>query len=492
MKNSRAKEAVFSRIPTRENNNGARKGCVRSRYAAIGTHESKSAPSRFFRGCDARWSRKADDERMSKLAQSGLVLVAVLALMLVSVTARAQLSSRLAEGLDMHTTGRLSKAIAIYTEVIKKDPRSVEAYNWRGMAYDDLGELDRALSDYNSAIRISKKYADVYNNRGEIYRKKKQYSKALEDYSKAVFLEDGFAEAHYNMGLVYEVQKQPALAAKEYAEYLKLNPKARDEMEVQLRINRLERTARSQKPTSTETAKKPPAKRQPGKVAKQPPKRPTDPARKRTAQAKRPELPKRAAPGAPRSSGAEQIMKMVDQLAKETGVQFNPKQKKVLAQGIRYLDPVQRKALADGIRQMDPAKKKAFAETLRQMDPAQIKPLIESVHWLSRNGPMMGYAVLGLYFLMALMLFLVARKTNAGLSWLAFIPIANIYLALRVADKPGWWLILLLFIPVVNIILGIIVAFGIVKARRKSPIWGLLMIIPCTSPFAWLYLGLSR
>jgi hypothetical protein len=45
------------------------------------------------------------------------------------------------------------------------------------------------------------------------------------------------------------------------------------------------------------------------------------------------------------------------------------------------------------------------------------------------------------------MLFLIAKKTNTSLPWLAFIPIAQIILALNIARKPIWW-ILLFLLPV--------------------------------------------
>ena len=40
--------------------------------------------------------------------------------------------------------------------------------------------------------------------------------------------------------------------------------------------------------------------------------------------------------------------------------------------------------------------------------------------------------------------------------WAGFVPIYNIYLALKIVGRPGWWVILLL-IPFVNFVVGIIV-----------------------------------
>jgi hypothetical protein len=47
--------------------------------------------------------------------------------------------------------------------------------------------------------------------------------------------------------------------------------------------------------------------------------------------------------------------------------------------------------------------------------------------------------------------------------WGAIIPIYNSYLLCKIANRPGWWVILLL-IPIVNIVIGIIVLNDVSKA----------------------------
>ena len=81
------------------------------------------------------------------------------------------------------------------------------------------------------------------------------------------------------------------------------------------------------------------------------------------------------------------------------------------------------------------------------------------------------------YIWLALCLYIIANKTNTPNGWLAWIPIANIYLMCKVAGRPGWWT-LLYFVPLVDIVIGIIVWMGIAKARYKPDWLGILMIIP--------------
>jgi len=90
-----------------------------------------------------------------------------------------------------------------------------------------------------------------------------------------------------------------------------------------------------------------------------------------------------------------------------------------------------------------------------------------------------GYFIfwLAVYVWLALCLHIIAKKTNTPNPWLAWIPIANIYLMCKVAGKPGWWTILF-FIPLVNIVFAIIVWMGIAEARHQPSWLGILMIIP--------------
>jgi hypothetical protein len=55
----------------------------------------------------------------------------------------------------------------------------------------------------------------------------------------------------------------------------------------------------------------------------------------------------------------------------------------------------------------------------------------------------------------------------------------------------GWWFLALL-VPLLNLVASVLWCFNIVKARGKS-IWvGVLLLLPVTSPFAFLYLAFSN
>lgn len=63
-------------------------------------------------------------------------------------------------------------------------------------------------------------------------------------------------------------------------------------------------------------------------------------------------------------------------------------------------------------------------------------------------------------------LWFVFKKAGEN-GWASIIPVYNILIAIKIAGKP-WWYILLLLIPIVNIIIGIMILHGISKSFGKG------------------------
>ncbi len=84
----------------------------------------------------------------------------------------------------------------------------------------------------------------------------------------------------------------------------------------------------------------------------------------------------------------------------------------------------------------------------------------------------------------------IARKTDTGPEWLAWIPIANLYLMCKIAEKPWWW-VLLFFIPIVNIVILVLLWMRIAEARDKNRWLGLLILVPIANLIFLGYLAFS-
>lgn len=85
----------------------------------------------------------------------------------------------------------------------------------------------------------------------------------------------------------------------------------------------------------------------------------------------------------------------------------------------------------------------------------------------------------------------VAKKTNTGSGWLAWIPIANMALMLNIGKKPLWWIVLFL-VPLVNIVIFVLTWMAIAEARAKPTWLGILMMVPVANLFVLGYLAWSN
>jgi Family of unknown function (DUF5684) len=59
--------------------------------------------------------------------------------------------------------------------------------------------------------------------------------------------------------------------------------------------------------------------------------------------------------------------------------------------------------------------------------------------------------------------------------WASLIPFYNFYILLKIAGRPGWWLVLL-FIPIVGIVIAAIVAIDVAKSFGRSGAFGFFLL----------------
>ena len=74
--------------------------------------------------------------------------------------------------------------------------------------------------------------------------------------------------------------------------------------------------------------------------------------------------------------------------------------------------------------------------------------------------------------------------------WAVLIPIYNAYILLKIAGRPGWWLLLML-IPFVNIVIFLLVAIDIAKSFGQSAVFGVVLLF-LLSGIGYLVLGFGK
>ena len=91
---------------------------------------------------------------------------------------------------------------------------------------------------------------------------------------------------------------------------------------------------------------------------------------------------------------------------------------------------------------------------------------------------------IGVYIYCALALMKIATRLKVKNPWLAWIPIANLYLITQMAQVP-WWTMLIILVAWIPFVGGLAMAavsvwwwWKISERRGKEGWWGVLMIIP--------------
>src|SRR5580700_3618965 len=74
--------------------------------------------------------------------------------------------------------------------------------------------------------------------------------------------------------------------------------------------------------------------------------------------------------------------------------------------------------------------------------------------------------------------------------WAILVPFYNAYILLKIAGRPGWWLVLFL-VPVVNLVIAILVAIDVAKAFGQSPAFGVVLLF-LLSGIGYLMLGFGN
>jgi tetratricopeptide (TPR) repeat protein len=113
----------------------------------------------------------------------------------------------LARALDLHKSGRLGEAQALYQRVLQARPNHPEALHFLGLLAHQSGKSDVAVSMIRQAIAAGFAGALAYYNLAEAYRALGQTEEAVVSYQQALkadpsdgYAHFGLADAHYDAG----------------------------------------------------------------------------------------------------------------------------------------------------------------------------------------------------------------------------------------------------------------------------------------------------
>jgi rhomboid protease GluP len=165
-------------------------------------------------------------KRSALVAAGGGSLVVLLAFALPKPSADIlNLLDRFGLGGEYLALGEYDRAIARFSDDIRRDPRQPTAYVGRGDAYLARGACDKAIADFSEAIRLDRNEAGAYSDRSLAYSRKAEYEKAIADASEAIRLDPKRARAYSIRAAAYILVGEHKKAIADCDEAIKLEPK---------------------------------------------------------------------------------------------------------------------------------------------------------------------------------------------------------------------------------------------------------------------------
>lgn len=127
-------------------------------------------------------------------------------------------------GIVLADQGRLDEAIAHYREALRGYPGFAEAHLNLGAALASERKIGEAITEYSQALRIRPDYADAHYNLANALASQGKIDEAIAHYREAVSISPGFALAHSNLGMLLARQGKVGQAIPEFSEALRINP----------------------------------------------------------------------------------------------------------------------------------------------------------------------------------------------------------------------------------------------------------------------------
>lgn len=189
------------------------------------------------------------------------LITGALGCLAIAVAGCATAASPLERGIAHYHDGNYVFAASEFSEAVRQDPRSVDAYVNRGVTRVRLGRLNEAIDDYNQAIQLDNHDPEIYFNRGNALVAAGHYGPAVEDFTRAVELSPVYARAWFNRGSARALAGQTETAMKDWLHAIDVesDPWARAAMRRSAGLEGAPAVAAAGVPTTASTVAPPPS-----------------------------------------------------------------------------------------------------------------------------------------------------------------------------------------------------------------------------------------
>ena len=122
-----------------------------------------------------------------------------------------KLTARLEEGAQFVRTQQLSKAIEIFTEVIKLDQNWAEAWNKRATVFYMMGKFKQSQEDIDKVLALEARHFGALAGQGLVNIQLKNYEKAIFSYQQAKEIHPSMQSPEIMIRRIEELMKQQTI-----------------------------------------------------------------------------------------------------------------------------------------------------------------------------------------------------------------------------------------------------------------------------------------
>ncbi len=127
-------------------------------------------------------------------------------------------------GQASYLKGDYKSAVQDFTAAITIDPKSFLAMNNRALAYIEQENYPAALADLQGALTLVPEYPEALNNRGIVFQKMNRLDEAIADFTAALKIDAKYVDALGNRAYTLQLKKDFPKAIADLESALKVNP----------------------------------------------------------------------------------------------------------------------------------------------------------------------------------------------------------------------------------------------------------------------------
>lgn len=120
--------------------------------------------------------------------------------------------------------GNFAAAQAQYQAALAINPEEETIHYDYGNLLARADQLDAAAAQYQQALRVAPGKAETHNNLGSVFYRQHHTAEAIAEFQRAIACQPDYAEAYYNLGSAFSAEHKTAEAIAAYQQALRLQP----------------------------------------------------------------------------------------------------------------------------------------------------------------------------------------------------------------------------------------------------------------------------